>query len=190
MWQTSSVAEHAKPWTFGDFVRRFVIGMRDQLRQRLPGDTWRGRLRFIAGLIAIWFCLLVPYSYPRAETYLTGDPVTARITRCDTPSGGNGPRRGYWCDGSWTLRDGTRGSARIEGIAQRTPVPVGTPIAVRATADSAVTDSARWIIQLTVGVLGCLITAVLIARLFVHLIRATRPPGGTPPSPPRGPHEM
>ncbi|WP_153414885.1 hypothetical protein [Nocardia macrotermitis] len=133
-------------------------------------------MRFLAVVALCGACFLVPGTYGQAAVYLTGERVSATIDHCALM--GEKRHFGYHCAATWRYRDAVR-SGDIHGIRDdRRP---GAAVAVRADADTAVTDSPGWLVWFSIGVSAALVLVVLIVRLFLRLIRATAPesPSGT-----------
>ncbi|MEV6771164.1 hypothetical protein AB0N05_21350 [Nocardia sp. NPDC051030] len=133
-------------------------------------DGWRDKLRFIVVVVFGGLCFLIPAYYDKVDTYLAGERVTAQVLQCELA--GRKAGTNYTCLGSW-VRNGVADVGTLHGVSDSEPP--GTTVAVRVTDDAAVLDSPRWMVYFAIGCLALVTVTGLIVRLFVRLIRATRP---------------
>lgn len=103
-------------------------------------------------ILLIMVSLLIPAKYDDVKVYLTADRVTAHVDECRYSSAGRGS--GWRCTGTWTLRDGTTGRGKLQGLEDNRAS--GAPVAVYATRNRAVTDSWSHISIFALGVAALL----------------------------------
>lgn len=132
-------------------------------------EPYRTRFRFLGVFVLAAVSLLIPGYFGKVVVYFAGDRVTARVRDCWTTSyRGNTTT---YCNGTWTLSDGTQGSGLLNGVRHR--YPSGATLPVRATSDIAITDSIRWLVNFGIGCVALLVLIALAYR-FVHN-RVNRP---------------
>ncbi|MCP9622938.1 hypothetical protein NMK54_22570 [Nocardia otitidiscaviarum] len=108
-------------------------------------------------LLLLMVGLLVPAKYADVKTRVTGEHVTAFVDACRYQNAGRGS--GWRCTGDWTLADGTTGWGKLWGLEDRRTS--GSPVAVYATRERAVTDSWSHIATFAAGVVALVALAVL-----------------------------